>query len=323
MVFIFLFLLQLTRWYEKNIVETENFEERCAITNRIIEIMTHLDELNNFNGVVAVVSAIGSASVHRLKFTFQAVSQNNKKAVEECRTTDDHFKKYQEKLRSINPPCVPFLGMYLTNILHIEEGNPDFLPGTQEKLINFFKRRKVAEITGEIQQYQNQPYCFNVEPKIRHFLENLNPFGDLPDTEISNYLYKKSMEIEPRNAKALPKFPRKYPHISLKSPSSKAKSRLSSASLASSATFNSQLSIRNEEHRTSESRTSEPNSGFSSDSEFTIFAPVRIPTQNSPTALSPASPAAAPVVPWSSRSAAPPVNERVIERPLPQPVQHL
>uniref|UniRef100_A0A182KEU2 Protein son of sevenless n=1 Tax=Anopheles christyi TaxID=43041 RepID=A0A182KEU2_9DIPT len=273
-----------TRWVEKSIIEAENFEERIAMASRAIEVMMVLQDLNNFNGVLSIVSAFQGAAVHRLKLTLEDIPRRHQQVLAECRELNNsHFKKYQEKLRSINPPCVPFFGMYLTNILHIEEGNPNFLPNTE--LINFSKRRRVAEITGEIQQYQNQPYCLKVDPSIRYFLENLDPFKGMSITEIQNYLYEESKRIEPKNCRQPLKFPRKWPDIPLKSPGIKPSSRRNNSSANSSMTLPGTLPYSKTSLLTNSDtgEQSPPASSSSSVHDYSIFASVNIHSSSSGT----------------------------------------
>ncbi|XP_049283529.1 protein son of sevenless isoform X1 [Anopheles funestus] len=273
-----------TRWIEKSIIEAENFEERVAMASRAIEVMMVLQDLNNFNGVLSIVSAFQGAAVHRLKLTLEDIPKRHQQVLGECRELNNsHFKKYQEKLRSINPPCVPFFGMYLTNILHIEEGNPDFLPSTE--LINFSKRRRVAEITGEIQQYQNQPYCLKVDPSIRHFLEHLDPFKGMSITEIQNYLYEESKRIEPKNCRQPLKFPRKWPDIPLKSPGIKPSSRRNNSSANSSMTLPGTLPYSKTSllANSDTGEQSPPASSSSSVHDYSIFASVNIHSSSSGT----------------------------------------
>lgn len=41
---------------------------------------------------------------------------------------------------------------------------------------------------------------------IQKFFENLNPMGKIPEKEFTDYLFNKSLEIEPRNCKQPPRF---------------------------------------------------------------------------------------------------------------------
>lgn len=55
--------------------------------------------------------------------------------------SDGRFRAMREALHRCDPPCIPYLGMYLTDLSFIEEGTPDFTP---DRLLNFSKMRMVC-----------------------------------------------------------------------------------------------------------------------------------------------------------------------------------
>lgn len=101
-----------------------------------------------------------------------------------------NFGEYRETLHLANPPCIPFFGVYLTDLTFIEDGIPSLTPS---ELINFNKRAKTAEVIRDIQQYQNIPYLLQPVPELQDYiLSNLQAAGDVHD------MYDRSLELEPR-----------------------------------------------------------------------------------------------------------------------------
>ncbi|KAI7172164.1 guanine-nucleotide dissociation stimulator CDC25, partial [Hortaea werneckii] len=100
-----------------------------------------------------------------------------------------HF--YRESLHKAQPPCIPFFGIYLTDLTFIEDGIPSIIKKTQ--LINFAKRSKTAEVIRDIQQYQNVPYGLQPVPELQDYiLRNMQSAGDVHE------MYERSLQVEPR-----------------------------------------------------------------------------------------------------------------------------
>ncbi|XP_030624168.1 ras-specific guanine nucleotide-releasing factor 2 [Chanos chanos] len=148
--------------------------------------------LNNYNGVLEITSALNRSAIYRLKKTWAKVCKQTKALMDRLQKTvssEGRFKNLRETLKNCNPPCVPYLGMYLTDLAFIEEGTPNF---TEEGLVNFSKMRMISHIIREIRQFQQTPYRIEHQPKVTQFLLDKSLIMD-EDT-----LYELSLKIEPR-----------------------------------------------------------------------------------------------------------------------------
>jgi len=100
------------------------------------------------------------------------------------------FSSYRKQLHGANPPCVPYLGVYQSDLTFIGDGNPDKL---ENGYINFFKRRLVAEVIKEAQTYQQKPYNLVEVKSIMDWLRG----QDVSNLD-ENTIYSVSLIIEPR-----------------------------------------------------------------------------------------------------------------------------
>lgn len=185
----------LTMWVASMVLWQDSLKDRIRALTKLINVAMHLRKLNNFNSVMAVLAGINTSAVYRLKHTKAALSQQSQQIFQELQDLMDPtsaYGTYRQTLRTVNPPLVPFLGTYLTDITFIEDGNPDYING----LINYRKRELVYNVIQEIQQYQQTGYEYELVDNIAHFLT------ELPICDNDDDLYKLSLAREPRGATA-------------------------------------------------------------------------------------------------------------------------
>eukprot|EP01113_Clastostelium_recurvatum_P049806 TRINITY_DN928_c0_g1_i4.p1 TRINITY_DN928_c0_g1~~TRINITY_DN928_c0_g1_i4.p1 ORF type:complete len:1284 (+),score=384.18 TRINITY_DN928_c0_g1_i4:97-3948(+) len=182
----------VSRWVASEIVRVRNVKQRALVMGRFIEIAEELIGLHNYNGAMEIISGLNSAAIHRLKNTWISLTKKQQEHFQQFKVLmsgDNNWRNLRSTLHQIGPPCIPYLGLYLTDLTFINDGNPTFLPNG---MVNFDKCRRLAAVVQEIQQYQQTPYCLELVDYIQAFITSV-PVG-LGDEDV----YKRSLEIEPR-----------------------------------------------------------------------------------------------------------------------------
>lgn len=181
---------QLSMWVVSSILEDKQVEHRAVMSIGFIEIAKQCLELRNYNAVMAIVAALGSAPIRRLSQTRELIPNvfmEQFAKIEILMETKNNYKRYREILRSSPTPAVPYFGIYMKDLTFITEGNPDFLKGG---LVNLSKRRQVFAVIDEICRFQRNCYNFQDVPEIREYLLS-------QEIRTEAELHKISRDLEP------------------------------------------------------------------------------------------------------------------------------
>ncbi|KAL9583271.1 MAG: hypothetical protein Q9203_005148 [Teloschistes exilis] len=185
---------QLTNWVAEMILTQSDVKKRVIVIKHFVAVADKCRVMNNFSTLTSIISALGTAPVHRLQRTWSQVNARTMSVLEQMRRlmgSTKNFGEYRETLHMANPPCLPFFGVYLTDLTFIEDGISSVIKKTN--LINFTKRAKTAEVIRGIQQYQNVPYPLKPVADLQDYiLSNMQAAGDVHE------MYDKSLAVEPR-----------------------------------------------------------------------------------------------------------------------------
>lgn len=185
----------LTNWVCYMILKYTEIKRRAQAIKYFVNVAEYCRQCNNFSSMMAVISALFSATIHRMKKTWAAVNPKTLETLDNMNklmNSSRNFNEYRDILRMVTPPLIPFFGVYLSDLTFVEDGNQDCL-NENPKLINFAKRMKSAEIIREIMQYQIQHYVYQEVPGIQTLLDS--GFSKAPPIDAQ---YDTSLALEPR-----------------------------------------------------------------------------------------------------------------------------
>ncbi|XP_063804108.1 RAS guanyl-releasing protein 1 isoform X2 [Pseudophryne corroboree] len=198
----------VSQWVQLMVLSRPTPQLRAEVLTKFIHVAQKLQQLQNFNTLMAIIGGLCHSAISRLKDTSSHVSHDVHKVLNEmtdllssCRNYDNYRRVYNE----CSNFKIPILGVHLKDLISLHEAMPDFV---EEKKINVPKLHSMFNHINELIQLQNIAPPLDANMDLVHLL---TLSLDLYYTE--DEMYELSYAREPRNHRAPPVTPSKPPVV--------------------------------------------------------------------------------------------------------------
>lgn len=150
----------IAQWVANMILIRDKAKHRAPCLEKFMVIAQKLRQLNNYNGLAAVLAGINGTAIHRLAQTRALVSPDVAKRfaglVLLMGTQKSHFA-YRLAWENSPLPRIPFMPLHRRDLVSAEEGSRTFV-GQNGDRINWKKFEVLGEVLLPIMKSQGQPY---------------------------------------------------------------------------------------------------------------------------------------------------------------------
>jgi hypothetical protein len=150
----------VAKWVANMILIRDKAKHRAPCLEKFMIIASRLRQLNNYNGLAAVLAGINGTAIHRLSQTRAMVSPDVQKRFARLvllmGTQKSHFA-YRLAWENSPMPRIPFMPLHRRDLVSAEEGSRTFV-GPQGDRINWKKFEVLGEVLLPIMKSQGTPY---------------------------------------------------------------------------------------------------------------------------------------------------------------------
>lgn len=201
---------QVCGWLQVEILLCPDIHKRANFMRRVIRLGQRFMMNQDYSCLYAVYTSLNSACIFRLKHCWAKLPTAERKLFEQFKELfaqkPGNFKNLRFCLRNAAPPAIPHIGIFLKDLVFIEDGNDSkvdkekFLSST----INLTKYNRLFERIQFLQSFQRKPYTIQSDPEIRRAV--LARFEEHERMNLSDdHMWKISTEAKERDKAAAEK----------------------------------------------------------------------------------------------------------------------